>query len=62
MKTKLTRSNCLHKILVVGFRDVCWGGVVLGGVVLGGDLFKLYSRASNGNDYSTLLFATTPAQ
>ena len=29
---------------------------------LGGDLFKLCSRASNGNDYSTLLFATTPAQ
>ena len=33
--------------------------VVLG---FGVGLFKLYSRASNGNDYSTLLFATAPAQ
>jgi hypothetical protein len=40
---------------------VCWV-VTHFGFCGGGDLFKLHSRASNGNVYSTLLFATAPAQ
>ena len=45
----------------VGIVDVCWFTMTHFGF-WGGNLFKLHSRASNGNVYSTLLFATAPAQ
>ncbi len=56
--TWLIGTQCVQPIIHP--RNGWWGGwgVVCVGL-FGGDLFELRLWASNGNDYSTLLFATT---